>query len=156
MTNILRYNIKRHKTLELLSAKRILGESGQLNEPLGVKYEDIYSYLNCNEKEGVLIFSRLFLEKEIAYHNAYGVKGLCLTKEGLTAFSNKKYIHENYSIVTNFLKNIVQIFIPLASLVIAYLALTLRQNEINDKHEKEKIILEKRLRDIEIQLTKSK
>lgn len=117
-------NIRRHKVLQILSIKRINGELGNRTEPLEVSFDEIYKKLKCNE--AVLIFSKLFSEKEIAYHNAFGVKGLYLTKEGLVAFSNKKYIKEYYSILVGYLKDFVQIFIPILSLCIAFLALSLK------------------------------
>jgi hypothetical protein len=149
-------NIKRHKTLKLLAEKRILGEIGELKEPLGVKYEDIYKYIKCNKKEAVLIFSKLFRDEEVAFHNAYDIVGLSMTKEGLSSYSSKKYIQENKTILTNYLKNFVQIFIPIASLTIAFLALTNRQLDLNERQKIENKKFEARIDAIEKKINKTK
>ncbi len=70
------YNLKRHKLLEVLSTQNLnvqLRKEGCL--ALGISYEEIYSKLNINAFELLIITSELYENKEIGYHNAIILKG---------------------------------------------------------------------------------
>jgi hypothetical protein len=129
---------KRHKLLELLSKHR---NNVELNKAkynaLGVSFEDIYNELKCNDDELHIITSELYTSEEIGYHDAYDIVGLFAKDKGLSAFSNRKYIKLWWDNLFNISKNIVQIFIPVFSLIIAYVALTSKSNQYQKKSEKE-------------------
>ncbi|MDK2773326.1 MAG: hypothetical protein KYX68_14065 [Flavobacterium sp.] len=129
---------KRHKLLELLSKHR---NNVELNKAkynaLGVSFEEIYKELKCNDDELHVITSELYTSDEIGYHDAYNIIGLFAKDKGLSAFSNRKYIKLWWDNLFNISKNIVQIFIPILSLIIAYVALTTKSNQIQKKSEKE-------------------
>lgn len=48
---------------------------------------------------------------------------------GLLAYSEKKYLNKNWNIILQWTKNFVQLFIPLISLLIAYLSITYKIEE---------------------------
>src|SRR5574343_1232649 len=129
---------KRHKLLELLSKHR---NNVELNKAkynaFGVTFEDIYKSLNCNDDELHIITSELYTSQEIGYHNAYDIIGLFAKEKGLSAFSNKKYLKLWWDNLFNISKNIVQIFIPILSLIIAYVALTTKSSNLQKQSEKE-------------------
>ena len=129
---------KRHKLLEILSKHR---KNVELNKSkynyLGVSFDDIYNELKCNDEELHLITSELYTSEEIGYHDAYNIVGLFAKDKGLSAFSNKKYIKLWWENLFNISKNIVQIFIPVFSLIIAYVALTAKSNQLQKQSEKE-------------------
>ena len=129
---------KRHKLLELLSKHR---NNVELNKAkynaLGVSFEEIYKELKCNDDELHVITSELYTSDEIGYHDAYNIIGLFAKDKGLSAFSNRKYIKLWWDNLFNISKNIVQIFIPILSLIIAYVALTSKSNQFQKKSEKE-------------------
>lgn len=132
------YNRKRHKTLEILSSKRIQFDSGQIepNFILGVDFEDIKSLLNTDRDTCEIIFAPLYNNNEVEYTDI-GVKGLFLTQKGLTSYSEKKYLKENNKIIISWLKNFVQIVIPVLALVVAVLSLTLKLRNFKIQSDKE-------------------
>lgn len=84
------FNRKRHKTLEILSYRRIQFDSGQMDSSfvLGVDFKEIGSKLNVDRNTCEIIFASLYNQKEVEYTNV-GVEGLFLTQKGLTSFSEK-------------------------------------------------------------------
>jgi len=149
-------NRKKHKTLELLSVSRIQFESGEMDSEtkFGVSFEDLQSELNCDRKESELVFSTLYSNEEIEYTNV-DVEGLISTRKGLTSFSEKKYLKENNKIIVNWFRNFVQIVIPILSLSIAFLALSIKINDINSKTSKEIKAIELKLESIQNSINKS-
>ena len=131
-------HLKRHKLLGILAKQR-----GDLKlkkaDPmiLGVSTESILKDLNCNEDELELITSELHTQDEIKYFNAHGVVGFFARPNGVSAFSDKKYLRLNNSRIKSNLKDFVQIIIPILSLVIAVLAISLKINNLNSKTDKE-------------------
>ncbi len=129
-------HLKRHKLLGILSKQRtdlILRKADPLI--LGVSAESILKDLNCNEDELELIASELHTQDEIKHFNAHGVKGLFARPNGVSAFSDKKYLRLNNSRLKNNLKDLVQIIIPVLSLLIT-LAVILKDNSKNTKEIK--------------------
>mgnify|MGYP000892693112 FL=1 len=140
--------IKRHRLLKLLSKHRnnvII--NNPVNSSLGVTFEDIYKDLNCTEKDLYIITSELYISDEIGYHDANNIVGLYVKEKGVSAFSNRKYINILYDKLINILKNIVQIFIPILSLIIAYVALTTKTNNLKKLYEKELQEVKKELKE---------
>jgi hypothetical protein len=103
----MKYNLKRHKTLEILSNNRILFNSPNpgKNFKLGVSFDIIEDKLNCDKNTCELIYSELYNCGEIKAVN-HSFVGLYLTQEGLTSFSSKKYIKKNNDIILMYLKGI--------------------------------------------------
>lgn len=73
---------------------------------------------------------------------------------GLSAFTEGKYLKRNNDILIVWLKNFVQIFIPIASLTITILVLSLESRSINKFQDKEIKELNSRIRDLEDQINK--
>lgn len=138
------YNLKRHKLLGILSNGRdnfnIIKDRRNI---LGVSFEEMYKKLKCNEAELHSITSELYTSKEIEYYDAYNVIGLFSTPEGLTAYENRKYINVFWNNFFNTSKNIVQVFIPVFSLIIAYVALTTKSDNLKKEVDKELQVLKK-------------
>jgi hypothetical protein len=130
------YNVKRHKLLELLSNQNI---NVQLEKPgfmaLGVSYEEIYSKLNLTDFQLLKLTSELYENKEIGYHNAYDIEGLYAENKGISAFSNKKYLKLYRKGIIEYIKDIIQILIPVLSVIIAFLALTIKIQNVNSENE---------------------
>ena len=126
-------HLKRHKLLGVLSKQR-----GDLKlrkaDPmiLGVSSESILKDLNCSEDELELITSELRTQDEIKDFDADGVKGFFARPNGVSAFSNKKYLRLNNSRIKNNAKDLVQIIIPVLSLLIT-LVVILKDNSKNTK-----------------------
>jgi hypothetical protein len=131
-------NKKRHKLLELLSKHRNNVELKKAKyNALGVSFDEIYKELYCNEDELQILTAELYTSDEIDYHNAHNIVGLFAKDKGLTAFSNRKYIKICWDNFFNTSKNIVQVFIPVFSLIIAYVALTTKSDNLQKQYEKE-------------------
>ena len=149
--------LKRHKLLGILSKQRndLELEKAEYNA-LGVAFEKIYTELNCNEDELKLITSELYTADEIGYHDAYNIVGIFAKDNGLSAFANKKYSRIYWKRVSDLTKNAVQIIIPILSLLIAFIALTIKIESLNkstdDKIEK----LEKQVIELKTELDKTK
>lgn len=131
-------NKKRHKLLELLSIHRnnVQLKKAKYNA-LGVSFTDLHAELNCNDNELQIITAELYSSDEIGYHDAHNITGLFATKNGLSAYSNKKYIKLFWENIFNLSKNIVQIFIPVLALIVAILSFTLKFDNIQKQSGKE-------------------
>jgi len=134
------FNRKRHKVLQLLSTSRIQFDSGRMESDfkLGVGFDDLQRELNCDLDTCELIYSTLYNEKEVEHTNT-SVYGLFATQKGLTSYSERKYVKENNKIITNYSRNFVQIVIPILSLIVAILAISLKIDNAN-KDVNEKIL----------------
>jgi len=131
-------NLKRHKLLGLLSDQRIgveLEKEGY--NVLGVTFVVILKHLDCNKDELQLITSELYTSDEIGYHDVGNGSGLFAKDNGLTSFSNEKYVKLNNKIIKNNIKDFVQIIIPILSLIVAILAISIKINSLNSRTEKE-------------------
>ncbi|GAL69085.1 hypothetical protein [Jejuia pallidilutea] len=137
-------NRKRHKTLKLLSVSRIQFESGQSDSKtkFGMSFDELQKELKCDRTKCELIFSPLYSNEEIKYTNV-DVEGLISTRKGLTAFSEKKYLKENDKIIVNWLRNFVQIVIPVLALLIAYVSLTTKLESLKTQSDKELQVVKK-------------
>ena len=138
--------LKRHKLLGILSKQRndLELEKAEYNA-LGVPFEKIYTELNCNEDELKLITSELYTADEIGYHDAYDIVGVFAKDNGLSAFANKKYSRIYWKRISDLTKNAVQIVIPILSLLIAFIALTIKIDTLNKSTENKIDNLEKQV-----------
>lgn len=131
------FNRKRHKVLGLLSKSRIQFDSGKIESDfkLGVSFEELQKELKCDLNTCELIYSTLYYEKEVE-HTDTAVYGLFSTQKGLTSYSEKKYLKENEKLIVNYLRNFVQIVIPILSLIVAILALTLKLDNVKEETDR--------------------
>ena len=137
-TENMNLNKKRHKLLELLSKQRNNVELKKAKyNALGVSFTDLYVELNCNDDELQIITAELYTSDEIGYHDAHNITGLFAKNNGLSAYSNKKYIKLFWENIFNVSKNIVQIFIPVLALIVAILSFTLKFDNLQKQSEKE-------------------
>ena len=132
-------NIYRHKILKHLSKKLLTGGSRDINDDLVYfSYSEIRDILNYKKNDLRLIITELIENKEISYHFGAKGKGLICNNLGLISYSNKKYLKIYRTEIITLIKDCVQIFIPVMSLLIAYIALTIKFGDI-DKTTKERI-----------------
>ncbi|MCL5130533.1 hypothetical protein [Algibacter sp. L4_22] len=149
--------LKRHKLLGILSKQRndLELKKAEYNA-LGVPFEKIYSELNCNEDELKLITSELYTADEIGYHNAYDIVGVFAKDNGLSAFANKKYSRIYWKRVSDLTKNAIQIIIPVLSLLIAFIALSIKIESLNKTTDNKLDNLEKQVIELKSELDKTK
>jgi hypothetical protein len=132
----MRYNRTRHFLLGILSRKFNEDLSSQRADKSGLSYEEVDDFLRKRKKDRTLIVSELYENEEIKFFDLDNVKGYMINPiKGLSAYTSKKYLNRNNEIILNWLKNTVQIFIPIASLIVAVLALSLRQATLNEKND---------------------
>ncbi|WP_396636736.1 hypothetical protein [Maribacter sp. R77961] len=132
----MRYNLSRHLLLKKLSEKYIAhkDDNGDGADRIGLKLQEIDEILGTRKGDRDLIISELGNSKEIHAFDING-KGFFITpSEGLSALSEKKYLNRNKEIIRSWLKDFVQIFVPIASLTIAILALWIRMGTLNKEH----------------------
>jgi hypothetical protein len=140
----MRLNRARHFLLKKLSEKFINNnENPNKNaDVVGLSLHEIDLLLRRNKKNRELILSELEKSGEIVYYNLMEKGCFIEPINGLSAFAEKKYLRKNNDIIINFLKNFVQIFIPIASMIIAYLALTIKLDVIEKSYKIKNIELE--------------
>lgn len=130
----MRYNLARHSMLKKLAERlfSIENNEAQIQASLvGLTLAEIDNHLSRSTTERELILSGLSDAKEIeAFKDEFDrVSGYFITDNiGLNSFVEKKYLNRNNDIILNWLKNVVQLLIPIASLAVAALALTLKMN----------------------------
>jgi hypothetical protein len=135
----MRYNRKKHfLLLELQKKNQTTRKNYSKDANLhGFTFEKIQSLLKLNKNELEILLSELLNSKEVHLFDINKEKGCIIDDEfGFLAISSKKYIKRNENIIINWFKVFTQIIIPIASLFIAFLALTLKFNSITDKIEK--------------------
>ncbi|WP_031428536.1 hypothetical protein [Flavimarina sp. Hel_I_48] len=151
----MRYNKTRHLILEKLYKKYLDSITNSENKTkvtikeAGLTLKEINNLIKEDSFKRELILSELYKWNEIIFSETAG-KG-CFIEEnsGISAYSNKKYLKKNEDIILNWLKNFVQIFIPLASLLIAILALSINFSKINAKNKEKIEKLEMRIKHLE-------
>lgn len=124
------FNKKRHQILKALANSSIEMEP----ENLGVNFVEIYKTLNINESEFKKIAARLYNEQEIKYTNV-DVEGVYSTSKGLESYIDKKYLREYQNRIITLSKDISQITIPILSLVVAIIVLSLKLEFFTSKLE---------------------
>lgn len=115
-------NLFRHKILEILSKHYVKTEVDD-GFILGLPFELLYKKTNLDKYRFREITSVLYDEKEIEYHDANGVIGIFSTEKGLASFSSKKYYKLFWNNIFDNLKSIIQIIIPVLSLVITIMVI---------------------------------
>ena len=150
----MRLNRTRHFVLKKLSQKFIDNNENENNKAdvVGLSFNEIDALLKVTKKKRELILSELDRCNEIVFYELEQKGFFIEPKIGLSALSEKKYLRKNEDIIIKWLKNIVQIFIPIASLLIAYLALTIKINSNNNLNSKQMKIIEMKIKKIEKEL----
>lgn len=120
-------NIRRHRLLEILTHLYLKPEE----EVIGVSWDELKSKMNCSFEKIVEISSPLYDEKEVDDYDTYGIKGLYVTRKGVSSYTTKKYKRENTKLIFESAKNWVQTTIPLLSILIAFYALVTSDNKMN-------------------------
>jgi hypothetical protein len=115
-------NLKKHNLLELLSKQSVNFDLGKTTN-FSVSITIILKKLDINEFLLYPIISELIVNKEIDYYfwNEIEKKGLFATPLGVSSYSNKKYKKLFFSNIRNNSKDLVQIIIPIVSLLITLL-----------------------------------
>ncbi|SCZ01732.1 hypothetical protein [Flavobacterium caeni] len=139
---------KRHKILEILSKQFLACEAGS-ERILGVKFEEITKYVGCDEKTLRELSSILYENKEIGYHDAHGVTGMYSKEAGVAAYSDRKYLRLAYKNKIDKVKDIIQIVIPIISLLIALAAIFFKVETFNRENEQKFKILEEKIKRLE-------
>jgi len=142
-------DIIRHKVLTILAEKSnnntILSLNGENTGEYTVSFKDIFANIKCSEVEIVNSVSLLLSNKEVYFYNAE-FKGLLIEDIGIGAYSTKKYLNIYRNNIFQIIKDIVQIFIPVISMIIALVAVSNNGTKNIDK-------LETEIQETQLQLT---
>ncbi len=151
----MRFNRTRHKLLHKLYLKyKDDLDSNDLNSPrrtigadkVGLTLSEIDSFLKDKKNDRELILSELYKNKEIEFFDLKAGKGFMINEDyGISAYSNKKYLNENYRV----LKNVVLFILPIIGLIIALINLNLKFNSFKETKNMEIENLNSKIEDIE-------
>ena len=145
-------NLQRHKLLEILSLQYINSDiDPDLN--IHVSCKEIYSKLKISEFDLYMIIKELTSNEEIDYYfwNDEDKKGLYAKPNGVTAFTNNKYVRLRNKQLKENIKDIVQIFIPVISLIIAFIALTIKFNNNKVENDQQFQLIKNDIKDLKKQ-----
>ncbi|MFV1449869.1 hypothetical protein VBZ51_12010 [Maribacter sp. HS] len=150
----MRFNLTRHKLLGKLAEKYVDKDMFRVDQAdvIGLNIDEIDLVLGKQKKYRNLILSELAHSKEIHSFNLSNNGFFITPSEGLSAFSEKKYIRKNNDIFINFIKTLFEILIPVLALTVAVLTLLWNQNPEVKDYSKEIENNANSLRRIELQL----
>lgn len=155
----IKLNHKRHFLLKKLSEKFLEQDDNKSQnltaDLIGLSFKEIDSLLNVNLEQRELIISELEKNKEIDFYE-FKERGCFIDKNGFSALAEKKYINRNHDIYLNWLRNFVQLFIPVASLIIAYVALSMNIAKNKKENSEEIKSLENRIEQLENPINETK
>lgn len=121
----MRFNRTKHKLLQELSKGLTISKNGiEGIKPLSI--EEIDKFLKGKSKLREHIISELFIKKEIIFTELPQIGYFISPENGLDALTTNKYLDRNYELIKTRVKDIVQILIPILSLIIAILALCIK------------------------------
>lgn len=142
----MRYNLAKHRILEALSDKLIAGMSdeGKAVGDIKVSKSELINLIGKNKKMYSVIIAELRANDEIVYLEPSD-SFIINTTHGLSSFSDKKYLEKNRKIIVGYLKTFAQIFIPIASLFVASMALWIGKNSQREIYDKQIIDINSRL-----------
>lgn len=149
------YNRKRHKLLgelaEKLSSNDDPNNKQQEAYEVGMTFEQVDKFFNIKKNERNLILSELFDSNEIVRFESNKVgDGIFIDNAvGNSSFSDKKYIKINQDIFIKWLRNFVQIFIPIASLIITIIVLVKNPKDNYNKLDTEIQTIKQKVEHIE-------
>ncbi len=152
----MRFNRTRHYFLKILSKKYNSNKNtpSENADVIGLTYAQIDSFLKNKKNYRDLILSELLKSNEIVFFDLDEKSYFIELDNGLSALTKKKYLKRNNEIIVNWFKNFVQIFIPIASLTIGILALSIKFNKIEDSNKKELQKIQQKLIILEKQINK--
>ena len=139
----MRFNLTRHQLLKLLTEK-FVSENKKIGrgqtipaDIVGLSLDEIDKQLNISPNQRELILSELIESDEIICFTLKEIGYIINEKKGISALANKKYINRNWKIILDWIKNFVQIIIPVLALVIAYVSLTSKLDSLKTQSDKE-------------------
>lgn len=103
----------------------------------GLSLNEIDTKLNISPNEREMILSELIESQEIICFNLKNIGYIINEKKGISALADKKYINRNWKIILDWIKNFVQIIIPVLALFIAYVSLTSKLDSQKTQSNKE-------------------
>ena len=135
----MRFNRKRHLLLKVLTKKLLQypkrkGDNIE-GELVGLTFNEVDNLLKTNKFERHIILSELIKYDEIKIFNTKSSGIIIEPRIGVSAFSNKKYKKKNEDIIIGWFKVFAQIVVPIMSLTVAVLVLTLKFNSITESIE---------------------
>lgn len=143
-------NFTRHKILKVLSAKLVENDvahaNGENSGTWAVPFKEISEKTKCSEFKIRQAVSVLLDNKEVFLNNVE-FNGLGVEEAGLSAFSTNKYLNIYKSSIINFIKDLVQIFIPVISMAITLIAVS------NSNHNVKIDKIETKLQEMQVSLT---
>lgn len=126
-------NDQKHDLLEFLT-KSLLDSYGSGKEKEAKSFEEIMKYLDVDKRKVWEIASELLRNDELAYYKV-SFEGFIATDIGLNAFLTEKYPERRKNKCRDNVRFYLSIFIPVASLIIAFLALLYDVNLIEKSLE---------------------
>lgn len=141
-------DIKRHKILEILSRQYLACEDGS-QRILGVTFEKIANHVKCEEKSLQELSSVLYKNQEVGYHDAYDVIGMYAKESGVASYADKKYLKLAYKNKVDIIKDIIQIVIPVISLLVALGAIYFKADHLNKENDQKIKKLEEKIQKLE-------
>ena len=143
-------NIKRHKLLKELFKLRNQKKPPTPTSEIGLTFKEIDEFLKTTQPQRKLVLSELFNSKDVDLFKKDKEKGCFITDIGIGSLSSKKYKRNNENIILNWFKNFTQIFIPIASLIITIIVLSINPKNNYDKLNIELQTIKKKIKHIEI------
>ncbi|MRX40160.1 hypothetical protein GJU43_12805 [Flavobacterium sp. LC2016-23] len=124
----------KHKILEMLSHQNVISSlPAAENSDIGLDDEVILAKVKITAIKYELLKLSLLEEQEVGRHNPKYVLGLYATSKGVHSFNTRKYIIENQNVFKTKVKDIVQIVIPVLSLLITILVIV--RNDVKTSKE---------------------
>ena len=142
----MKYKLRLHKILKILSEKHMLADLNN-GEIIGVSNEFLCEKVNIDKYKFREIVSVLYECGEIEDYNCNDLKGIYATEKGISSFAQNKYIYSFLGDIVIFLKGIVQILIPILSLIITLVVVSKNNNQ-NENFKNRIELLEKQLNSI--------
>ncbi|MCX7549153.1 hypothetical protein OS188_14440 [Xanthomarina sp. F1114] len=149
------YDLLSHKILGILIRQRINVEiyHKERNVVLGVEYEELKKELDITKEEMFIVTSKLREELEIEPYRV-DFEGYFAKPKAVYSYVSRKYLKKTRNEKRENIKYYLQIVIPVVSLLIAFLAITLNilQWQSNKKKSEQEIILNTELEKLNIRL----
>lgn len=147
----MRFNRKRHLLLKKLSEKYIQKNMKGGAVSLGMSIIEINKLLKVDNLTREKIVSELLRANELILYDFGDKSGFFIEhKNGLSAFSDKKYLKRNENIIINWFKVFVQIAVPVLSLIITILVII----KDDSKTTKEIQSIEQKVEDLKNKINK--
>jgi hypothetical protein len=138
----MRLHLKQHSLLGLLFEQHLKAVNENGKEVIGVSFEKICNFLDCNKDQLHLITAKLFDEKEVGLYRVSSIEGLYLAKKGFTALSTKKYLKEASKYRIDLIKDYLNITVSTIAIitaiittVISLMSLIKNRKEISGLHK---------------------